>query len=259
MKISVIGTGRVATILAQQCVACGHQVHQIWGRNTEKAHILAYSVGAVAVSDVSNLDPEAEVYLVAVSDGAIENVAQQIQSLNLKGVVAHTSGAVPSTIFAPYLTHFGSFYPLQTFSVGRQPNFSTLPLFINANTTEGYARLSALAHSIGGSVKDISDADRVVLHVAAVFVNNFTNHLYHIGAQILEKRSWPIELLMPLVQETVDKLGQMSPADSQTGPAIRGDQKTIEQHLTFLEAHTPQYAAIYRSLSQSINPHINFE
>jgi predicted short-subunit dehydrogenase-like oxidoreductase (DUF2520 family) len=166
-------------------------------------------------------------------------------------VFVHTSGTIPSTIFEKHTSNYGVFYPLQTFSISKEPDWTTIPICIDANTEAQRIEIENLARQLSPNVHRITDAQRATLHVAAVFVNNFTNHLFHIGQTIVEKEGISFDLLKPLIQETVAKIQHNAPQAMQTGPAKRGDTITIQKHNAFLKKY-PLYNNVYSLLTKSI-------
>ncbi len=251
-KIVILGAGNLAFHLAQRLQDQGLQILQIYSRKITKARRLAKLVQANATKQLTEIDRTAELYIIAVADNAIGEVAQQIAlQLPQTTLVVHTSGATPSTVLRPHFKRYGIFYPLQSFSIARPVDFEQLPICIDAKTKRDQKLLVNLATRICPNVHLINDEQRAVLHVAAVFVNNFTNHLFDIGQQIVAEQSIDFALLKPLIAETAAKVQDNLPTKMQTGPAVRNDQKTIARHLAYLEKF-PAYAAIYQLLSQSI-------
>ncbi len=260
-KITIIGTGNVAHHLGKRFKDTGFIINQIVGRNAEKAAQLAMLLAADCTIDFSKIKKNSTLYIIAVSDDAIAEVAKNISKYIDNQLVVHTSGSVPSNILQPYVKHYGSFYPLQTFSINSQPNFDDIPIFFNAispsddiETPPQYFQdfLEKIALSISKKAYLLPDDKRIILHIAAVFVNNFTNYLYNVGEDILKKEQLPFEALKPLIAETVRKIENNSPKAMQTGPAKRGDTTTIEKHLDYLKYHTPQYLELYECLTNQI-------
>lgn len=249
--VALIGAGRVAHHLGKQLHANGWQVVQVFSRSLHKAVELAAIVGAQPLDDLQDLTDSAAVYLLAVSDKAIAEVATQMTHIGNK-LVVHTSGSTPSTVLAPYFERYGVFYPLQTFSFEREPDFSSIPLCLDASAEADLDMLKQMAQSLGGPQYVLKDDDRVMAHLAAVIVNNFTNHLYHIGADILAQHDLPFELIRPLILETAEKIKHHHPALMQTGPAIRGDEITVNRHLAMLKGIRPEWSELYKVLSDSI-------
>ena len=161
----------------------------------------------------------------------------------------HTSGGVALEKISNH-NRRGVFYPLQTFTKGKAVDFKTIPICIETEFSADLKILKKIAKSISDKMYIINSEQRKALHVAAVFVNNFTNHLYQIGNQICEENNIPFEVLHPLIQETAEKIKELSPSEAQTGPALRNDTKTIEKHIDFLE--NPEYKKLYQLLTQSI-------
>lgn len=255
MKITLIGSGNVATHLGKNLVDVGHEIIQVFSRNLLKAKRLADEVEAEYINSLDNLSKDAELYVIAVKDDAIGPVAAKLEMLGMQQkLVVHTSGATPMSIFEKFansMIRVGVFYPLQTFTKSRDLDFSGVPLCIDASSLDDRNLLTDLAYDISSEVYTIDDEQRACLHLAAVFVNNFTNHLYGIAAEILKSEDLDFEMLFPLIQETVDKLYAGTPKEMQTGPAIRNDQATIARHLDHLREN-PEWQEIYRILTKNI-------
>ena len=166
-------------------------------------------------------------------------------------IIAHTSGATSSKVFQHFFENYGVFYPLQTFSKERKADFEKLPFCIDGSNQNTQEKLLALANMICPNVYLINDKQRSVLHVAAVFANNFTNYLIAISEQIIVKENIPFDLLKPLINETVAKINENTPQSMQTGPARRGDKATLEKHQQYLDKY-PDYRKIYELLSNYI-------
>lgn len=256
MKISIIGTGNLATHLCRAWAGSSVELRQLVGRSPGKTERLAALSGAEPLTDFRHFDASVAAVLLAVADDAIEEVAQALAahfgSLEQQPVVAHVSGATPLAIFqSTGLPHFGVFWPLQSFRSGKEVDFRSVPVCINASDEKAFETLFLLANNLSGQVCKVSEEQRQLLHLAAVFVNNFTNHLLAISKELTDEAGLPFDLLKPLLQETIDRLDTGQPHELQTGPAIRGDLKTIERHLHLLAAH-PEYRQLYALLSQSI-------
>ncbi len=253
MKVALIGAGNVGYHLARQFAKANIEVTQVFSRGLPKASVCAAIGYAQATDSLLEITAEADVYILAVHDMAIQEVAAKLVSVGLSDkLLVHTSGATPTTVFAEIgLRRFGVFYPLQTMSRNSEPDFKTLPLCVYANTNEDLDLLRTLSLKICPNVYSISDEKRAKLHVAAVVVNNFTNHLFHIGHDIVQREGLPFDMLIPLIKETVAKLDRGTPAEMQTGPAKRGDITTIDRHLQFLE-YNSEYRKVYEILTESI-------
>lgn len=248
-RISIIGTGRVAHHLCQSFVSNGLVVAEVAGRNILKANDLAKLCGAKSVGNIEQVSQDADLYVIAVSDDAIEEVISTLPVLG--GLVVHTSGMKSQSVFEKKFTRFGIFYPLQTFSFERKPDFATIPVFVQSNTDEDTQLLLALGKRISNDVHIISDLQRQRLHLAAVFVNNFSNAMYSIADELLTKEGLSFNSLKPLLLETALKALQMPPVEAQTGPARRNDQGTLQQHLQLLQQH-PDVQKVYQILTDYI-------
>ncbi|MEL6636803.1 MAG: Rossmann-like and DUF2520 domain-containing protein [Bacteroidota bacterium] len=255
-RIVLIGTGKVAQHLGTQLVAQGRTIAQVYGRRRAASEALAHSLGATATQDWQQLYPDADLYLLAISDRALPHVLEAWpDAIRQRALIAHTSGATPATVLAPYCARYGVFYPLQSFSPDRPANFHQIPICVFAQSAADQSALVELARDWGGGVHLLDDAQRAALHVAAVFVNNFSNHLFQIGADICTTEQLPFALLLPLIQETAAKVRQHPPRAMQTGPALREDLPTLLRHLDYLQSQ-PQWASLYRQLSKSIQPNL---
>ncbi|OJW30154.1 MAG: hypothetical protein BGO54_00735 [Sphingobacteriales bacterium 46-32] len=249
MDIVMIGSGNVAAVLGRKFVAAGHRIVQILSRNSTEASALAYEWDTESANYMSLINPSADVYLLAVSDKGLGEVAAQ---LNLPGkVVAHTAGAVAASVLADVTEHYGVLYPLQSL---RKENLRLpeIPFYVDGHTAYAKAVLHQLASSVSSlPVTEATDAQRLPLHVAAVFVNNFVNHLYVLAQDYCIKNGIDFAQLTPLIRETAERISQLPPKQAQTGPAIRHDADTLRQHLQLLEAH-PHLRHIYLLLTESI-------
>lgn len=254
----LIGAGNVGYHLGHQLHQERLKVVQVFSRKITKARRLAKNLQAAAINNLSKVSSEADLYILAVHDQAIVEVAQSLPpAIRSSKLVVHTSGVSSSKILRSICKRYGILYPLQTFSLDRKINFSVIPICTNANRKKDREALKGLGNKLSNTCFEIEDEQRKILHVAAVFVNNFANHLFSIGAAITEREAIPFQLLLPLILETAKKVQDHPPKDMQTGPALRGDMATLKMHLAYLENY-PELATIYRQLSKSINPKINF-
>ena len=245
IKVSIIGSGNLAQHLIQAFQSNPSiELVQVVARNPiTVAHLLDSNR---IISDYTQLQ-EADLYIIAVSDDAIAEVSAALPFENR--LVAHTSGTVSIDSLNPK-NHRAVFYPLQSFSKDKAVNFKTIPLCLETENEKDAPNLNLIANAISDAVYDINSEQRKALHVAAVFVNNFVNHLYQIGNEICDANAIPFSILKPLIQETANKIATLSPKAAQTGPAKRNDISTIAAHQQFLTDENQ--AAIYNLLTQSI-------
>ncbi len=253
MTITLIGAGNVGYHLGRRLFKKGLTIHQVYSRELKNAQNLAKKIKAKPVNELTAVDVEADLYIIAVKDDAIELVVAELSKH--KGMrnklIVHTSGAASSQLIARYFNHYGVFYPLQTFSKTRQVKFSTIPICIDAGKKKNRKILENIGKRISKKVTRISDEERSILHVAAVMVNNFSNHIFHLGKQITDAAQIDFDLLKPLILETVLKIEQQPPYEMQTGPARRNDEETIKKHLKYLRKF-PEYGQLYTLLTKSI-------
>lgn len=248
ITVVLIGAGNVAQhlLLAFQ-QAKDIKLIQILARHPkELTHLLDTQY---ITSDYTQLK-EADLYIIAVSDNAITSVSSQIPFKNK--LVVHTSGSIEMNVLDSK-NRKGVFYPLQTFSKIKPVDFNQIPIALEAENDNDYAVLETVANAISPHVYHINSEQRKALHVAAVFVCNFVNHLYKIGNDICIENNVSFELLKPLILETANKIISLSPDEAQTGPAKREDTITINSHLKFLKENNQK--ELYRLLTQSIIHH----
>ncbi len=249
MRITLIGSGNVATHLAAAFKNAGHYIVQVYSRSLQNAALLAYHVKAEPIDDLQNINPETDLFIIAVKDTAIGVIAEQLaQYQQLK---VHTSGAVSLYTLLAFSDNVGVFYPLQTFSKTKEVDLRNVPICIEGANESITKNLEQLARTISNKVYRIDSDKRKIVHLAAVFANNFPNYLYTVAQQILAKSQLDFELIRPIIQETAQKVQQGLPAAMQTGPAIRNDETTINNHLQLLKDE-PALQELYRLLSQGI-------
>ncbi len=252
MRISFIGSGRVATHLAQ-AFAQQHDIVQIMSPNFANAQKLANLVAAQAINHVEQMNYEIDLCVIAVSDQAISTCMQQLSPYLKNTLVVHTSGSTHLHVLAKYYENVGVFYPLQTFSFERQIDWDNTPLFIEAAQSEQSEVLRELANSLSNSVYQYSSEQRLSLHLAAVFACNFSNYCYDMAKQIVDAQQVDFNLLFPLMLETAHKATQYDPQMVQTGPAMRGDQNILNMHQGLLaDTKRDDLVQVYRLLSEQI-------
>lgn len=251
MKVVIVGSGNVATHLSLAIASLeGIEICQVYSPTEAHAEILAERLNCDFVTDPTQIRKEADVYLFALKDQALETVIRAVPANN--GLWLHTSGSMPMQVFAGYTERYGVLYPLQTFSKSREISFRGIPLFIECHREEDKNCLEELARRLSGKVCELSSEKRRSLHLAAVFACNFTNHIYALAEEILAKEGLSRDYLFPLIDETAAKVHELPAQEAQTGPAIRYDENIINKHLGML-ADDPDVQTLYRLLSQSIH------
>lgn len=249
VKIIIIGSGNVA-----QHLITAFQNSKDTGGEIELVQVFSRKVNTVAngikadliTTDLADLLP-ADLYIIAVSDDAISTVAAQLPFKNR--LVVHTSGSAGIDALDDN-NRRGVFYPLQTFTKNKAVNFKTIPICLESENSSDFRVLEKVAKIISDKTFAINSEQRKALHVAAVFANNFTNHLYQIASEICQENQVPFDILKPLILETAQKIMSISPQDAQTGPAKRNDLKTIEAHQSFITDKNREI--IYQIITNSI-------
>lgn len=249
-NVVLIGAGNLATQLSLALFEKGIQVKQVFSQKLESAKELAGKLNASFTDDLGKLIPDADIYVIAVKDSAIQEV---LENLNLEEskLIVHTAGSIPMNILEGFTTNYGVFYPLQTFLKSRKVDFLDIPICIEANHPSNILKLEELGKKLSKSVNQINSDERKTLHLAAVFTNNFVNYFYSVGAEILQNKKLDFELLKPLIRETAAKIETITPEEAQTGPAKRDDKNIINTQLKMLHDR-PELQKIYSFVSESI-------
>ena len=251
-NLSFAGAGRVAGALCREMYHSGNRIVQVVSESEKDGRFLAKNCKALWSQELI-FDESNDIIVVAVPDQKLAKVLSRIECSE-KSVVVHTAGSYGLGVFPGKLKNKGVFYPLQTFSKGRRINFKNLPFLLEASDPVTGDILKKLAESVRGQTYFVDAEHRQMIHLAAVFVNNFTNYMLTAGKEIALKAGLSFELLAPLIKETVSKALGNGPENSQTGPAVRNDSNTIEKHLELL-SFSPDLQNIYREVTQSIINH----
>lgn len=250
MRLSLIGSGKLGQQLYRVFSECAEiELVQWMNRSATES---STAEGIPIVKQVEEL-LEVDCFLLAVNDEVIGMLAAKLPTNSL---VIHTSGATEISVFSDH-NRRGIFYPIQSFSYERSVAFSELPVGIEASNSKDLKFLEKLALVIQAKPVHLDSTQRKALHLSAVLVNNFSNHLFTKAAKICEENKIPFELLKPLIKETVDKLDDLSPKRAQTGPALREDRKTISAHLSMIEKS--ELKKLYTLFTSSITNHYKNE
>ena len=232
MKIVVVGSGNVATHFARAFHASGNAIAQVYSRNIAHAQVLASQLDAQAVDRFADIADDAHLYLLAIPDDALYEVVTQISPK--RGIVVHTSGSVPMDVLKPLSAKIGVVYSPQTFIKSLEMNYSELPFCLEASDDEVLERLKNLVIPVSQKIYEINSDQRRKLHLAAVFVNNFGNALNAMAQDITKDNNISFEILHPIIAVTAEKASHGDLWQLQTGPAVRGDEKTISNHKKLL-------------------------
>ncbi len=248
MEIVIIGTGNTASVLGRMLRAAGHHIAQVYGRDAAAASALAYELSSESTNYWAVVNRNADMYILAVSDIAIPEIIKELHLTNK--TVVHTAASVSKDIFKSKVSRYGVMYPLQTLKKGTD-RLPEVPVIIDASDADTLQEIAALAGTISDTIEDGNDETRLKLHMAAVFCNNFVNHIYALMQDYCEKEKLDFSLFLPLIEETAIRLKQVPATEAQTGPAFRGDKVTIDKHLDVLKSY-PELMKIYEVMTASI-------
>jgi predicted short-subunit dehydrogenase-like oxidoreductase (DUF2520 family) len=248
MIISIIGSGNTATVLGKLFAEKKHTISEVSGRNKTAVNVLADKLNANVCVNINELNKNSDIYIIAVKDDAVDEVSSELK-LNNK-IVVHTAGSVAINVLKGASENYGVLYPLQ--SLRKELNYApAIPFLVDGNNDSTAKTISNLAASISPNVFIADDETRLRYHLSAIIVSNFTNHLFVLAKDYCDKNKIEFNLLLPLIKETVKRLHSYEPSEMQTGPAIRGDEQTIQKHLQLLNDF-PQLKNIYEMMSESI-------
>jgi predicted short-subunit dehydrogenase-like oxidoreductase (DUF2520 family) len=251
-SIAIIGTGNLAWHLAPALENAGHTITEVYSRDLHRAKKITERLYVTeAKDDLDFSDSQAEIFIIAVSDHAIPDIADSI-ILPEGSILVHTSGTVSLQILDySSASYTGILYPLQSFSKSRNIDFEEVPFLVESDDQTTLHKLRILANSLSSNHYLVKTKDRKALHIAAVFASNFTNHMLLISEEIMRRQGLDYEMLKPLIIEQISKALEMGAKAAQTGPAIRGDIDTLDLHFQFLN-YNEQVAEIYKIISQDI-------
>ena len=248
MKVVIIGSGNVATVLGRLIKRSGHTIIQVYSREIIHANLLAAELQCSATDSYSFIDKNADLYLFALSDVALFELDKTFHFGNK--IVVHTAGSVSKDALKNVSLNYGVLYPLQ--SLRKEIEIAPeIPFLVDGNTEEALLAIENFAKTLSPNVQETTDEQRCRLHVAAVVVSNFTNHLFALASDYCQEESVDFKLLFPLIEETVRRIHKYSPDAMQTGPAIRNDTVTLDKHFKLL-AKYPRLKYIYIKMTESI-------
>ncbi len=249
MDIVILGAGNVGSYFGKALKDKEHTILQVYSLHLDHAKVLAKKLNCSATDDISKINKKAEIIIFAVTDHALEDLVKKI---NIPEAIAiHTSGSTDMNIFKGHFNHFGVLYPVQTFALTDRVDWARLPICIEGSDAKTFTKIKKLALCISSKVVKMNSTKRMTLHTAAVFANNFTNHLYVLANEILKKDHISFKLLLPLIEQSSINLQHESPSNLQTGPAKRNNLVTIKKHLKLL-SDSPEFAKIYKMMSAAI-------
>ncbi|MBP6432228.1 MAG: DUF2520 domain-containing protein [Ferruginibacter sp.] len=248
MQIVIIGSGNVATVLGRLCKQKGHNILQVMSRTEGNAKILATELGCDYTNYNGKTNMNADLYLVAISDGVLFDLNKSFKLGNK--LIVHTAGSVNKDVLEGISTNYGTLYPFQSLRK-ETAEIPSIPFLVDGNNEESISILESFAQTLSDIVKRTTDEERLKLHVSGVFVSNFTNHLYALAKDFCTKENVDFSLLYPLILETAQRGVKYAPEDVQTGPALRKDVFTLDKHLKVLTNHT-NLKYLYLKITDSI-------
>jgi len=255
MNVVIIGSGNVATILGRKMFLAGHEIRQIVGRHEDNAAPLADELNCGYVLTLDEINKDSDLYIIAISDSSLAEIGTEL--FLDKQLVVHTAGSVPKSVLEKVSRNYGVLYPLQSLrkEIKTTPE---MPLLVDANTEDNLTLIYDFAKTISDKVEAASDEERLKLHVGAIIVNNFANHLYALTEDYCRNENIHFQMLLPLINETASRLNSFPPKEVQTGPAERNDFQTIEKHIELL-AQNPALKKIYEVMTESIIQNVRFK
>lgn len=270
IKIALIGAGNVATHLGSELAKAGYQILQVFSRTETSASALASLINdiytktpidkvyqsdfrrCIFTNSINEITSEANLYIVMLKDSVLNEVLPTLVKCNSNALFVHTAGSVPMNIWDNLTNRFGVFYPMQTFSKSQTVNFEDIHIFIEANSAADVDLLKTIANKISTKVFEASSEQRKYLHLSAVFACNFTNHMYAICEELLQRHGLPFSSMLPLIDETARKVHHLSPIIAQTGPAQRNDTNVMQKQENLLKIEEEELATIYQLMSEHI-------
>ncbi len=248
--ITLIGSGNVATWIAQRLQGNPRfPITQVFSRHLEHAQTLADLLNAEAIEDIRKLNPDNQIFIFALADKAYDEI---LPLLPFKLPLAFTtSGTVSCQCLKDYAEQYGVIYPLQTFTKSQDMRKLEVPLCLESDFAGEHKTLMwELSRELSPTCYEVSEAQRAKMHVAAVFACNFSNAMYQIAYKLLKENGLPFEILLPVLRQTVEKVSQMTPAEAQTGPAVRGDVNVMRAQISTLS--DDRLKELYRLVSELI-------
>ena len=253
MKVTLIGAGNLATQLGKSLKKAGVIISQVYSRTEDSARTLAELLEAEWLTDIKALRDEADIYIFSVKDSVLCELISEVCKSRGDKLFLHTAGSMPMSCFEGKALRYGVFYPMQTFSKTKDVDFERIPVFIEGNSIETEDVIRSLANKLTQRVIRLSSADRKYLHLAAVWACNFTNYCYTVASDILGEHGIPFDVMLPLINETTEKIQKISPKEAQTGPAVREDRNVMSKQLELMNGKE-DLQELYKMLSKGINP-----
>jgi predicted short-subunit dehydrogenase-like oxidoreductase (DUF2520 family) len=244
-NILLIGSGNIATHLALNIDKEKYHIVQVFGRSKENTELLANKINSDWTIDASKIE-KADITIIAINDDSIKTILTSLPN----NPTVHTSGSTNIDVFKGYFEDYGVLYPLQTFNKDVDLDLRTVTFFIEANNQKFQRDLNELSNSFSQNTQLLNSHKRKQLHIAAVFSCNFSNHMFVIAKNLVEKENINYSVLLPLIKQTLSKMENLNPQDTQTGPAIRNDNLIMQEHINSIKEDNLK--EIYYLISQNI-------
>ncbi len=248
MKLVFIGAGNVATHMALQFFQKDCKILQVYSRTIESAKILGDKVDAEITNNLNSIRNDADYYIFSIKDSILGQVVDCMP--HQKGVWIHTAGSMSLTIFENKVKDYGVIYPLQTFSKEKEIKWENIPLFIEESSSQIKTTISKLASVLSNRIYHLTTEQRKYVHLSGVYANNFVNQMYELANETIQKANFPFDVLIPLIEETCNKIHSLSPLEAQTGPAVRFDKNVMAKHIELLDTQADKQ--LYELISESI-------
>ena len=252
MKPSIvsIGAGKVASNIIPALYKKGYPVHAVYSQTLNAAEILARKLPTAAFTDDIRILPrKADIYIISLTDDAIPAAVEALEGTG--SLVIHTAGSIGLNVFSGKIINYGVIYPLQTFTKITDTDFNSIPLLLEASNEETLKKIREIGADLSKTLIETNSEDRRWIHTAAIFACNFTNFMFTCAGEVLHSRNFPFDILAPLITETVKNAITHNPANVQTGPAVRGDIKIVQNHISMLN-DKPELQKIYTFVSRMI-------
>ena len=248
MKITIVGCGNVATVMARLCIENGHEIKQVIARNKLAGDDFSKKFSCSVVNFNEEATKEIDIVIVSLSDNSLP---EAVQNLNFGSVpIVHTAGSCSMEVLDKTSKNYGVLYPLQTLRKEME-TLPEIPFLIEGNNEETVQFLQKFAATLSDNVTVQTAEQRLRLHASAVIVNNFTNYLYSVAEKFCKDEHVDFKLLLPLIKQTSARVQNNSPLSVQTGPAVRGDITTLDKHLRLLTDY-PKLRTLYMRLTDGI-------
>ncbi len=251
IRVVLLGAGNMATNLGCALHEAQCTVVQVYSRTMASAFCLAERLGCDATDSLNSINKDADVYIVALTDDVLLELGPTLPSLVPEKLWVHTAGTVSMSVWGETTMRVGVFYPMQSVSKAQVISLQDTPIFVEATQTQDEDMLYDLAKTITCHAYKANSEQRQAMHLAAVFINNFSNQMYVCAEEILRKFDLPFEVMLPLVDNTAAKVHDLSPVDAQTGPAKRLDYDVIQKQHDMLKGF-PHYQEIYKLVTEAI-------